>query len=182
MWLSCCERGRGEYAERGARSVVVVVAVPVGDDGLCFVGAVELFNGEVSIAEPRIEQLGPCVLPGRARIDEVRSRTGRLAPVGERVRGEFWAVVAAVELRCTATVGHALLERRHGSVCSVGSVHDDGDGRPTPRAVPVRPLPDAIPSVISSRSYNDRRTPGINTLQLADHHQASNKLSVAMTD
>ncbi len=27
-------------------------------------------------------------------------------------------------------------------------------------------------------SFNDRRTPGINTLQLADHQQASNKPSV----
>jgi hypothetical protein len=30
-------------------------------------------------------------------------------------------------------------------------------------------------------TWRDAYTPGINTLQLADHHQASNKLSVAMT-
>ncbi len=50
-----------------------------------------------------------------------------------------------------------------------------------PRAIPVKPRPDAIPRSISSRSSNDRRTPGINTLQLADHQQASNNSSAAVT-
>ncbi len=50
-----------------------------------------------------------------------------------------------------------------------------------PPAIPLRLLPDAIPSTISSRSSNDRRTLGINSLQLADHHQESNKPSVAVT-
>ncbi len=54
------------------------------------------------------------------------------------------------------------------------------DGRP-PRTIPVRLRPDAIPSAISSNSYNDRRTPGINTHQPTDHDQASNKLRVALT-
>ena len=42
-------------------------------------------------------------------------------------------------------------------------------GRPRPLATPVRLRPDAIASTLSSRSSNDRRAPGKNTLQLADH-------------
>ncbi len=110
------------------RTVLVVVAAPVGDHDLCFEQAVEFLDGETLIAQSRVERSGPGVLPGRAGVDGVRARSGRLAPVDECVRGQFRTVVAADELGCSPTVDHGLFERRHGRVRIDRSVHDDGEG------------------------------------------------------
>jgi hypothetical protein len=62
--LSCCELGRREHAERGVWTLVVVVAVPVGDEDPIFEGVVELLLGKELLAELLAERFDPGLLPG----------------------------------------------------------------------------------------------------------------------
>lgn len=58
------ELGRGEHAECGVWTVVVIVASPVLDDDLGFEHRVELFHGQTFVAQPGVERLDPGLCHG----------------------------------------------------------------------------------------------------------------------
>lgn len=87
------ELAGGEVAVGGMGSFPVVAGPPVLDDHSGFEEAVELPTVEQFVSEPAVERLDPCVLPRGAGIDEHARGVVEPAPVRERIRDEFGAVV-----------------------------------------------------------------------------------------
>jgi hypothetical protein len=88
---------------------------------------VELLDGEELVAESRAVGLDPGVLPRTTRFDVARSCAREAAPVPDGVRGEFWTVVTADEVRKAAGSGD-LVQGGHGGIGADGVGDEIAEG------------------------------------------------------